>query len=509
MNFKLIKKWFFRVVLAQIALSIVALIWVDYQIDDMWGAHTSVVDHAKFKTAQTRIAIENVNTLSTDGTRMLSNQTVVIDNGKIQSIGSNITVPSDSLIVDGEGKYLIPGLIDSHVHLWQSPNDLLLYLANGVTHVRELNGSQDHLRWREEIKNGRIGPRLFVASRRLNSNNYLKGLLDGWTAKTSSIGASEQAEATLSSFENQRYDAVKIYSFLSKEHFSSLNDAAGKVNIPMLGHIHIAVELGEIWNSTLKELAHIEEIVKALDREFGGFSEDSADEYLEFVHARSQEVAAKLSENHMAVVTTLWLSESFERQRHDLDSALGEAELAYVNPGITELSPLASRVMGWLPNSNIYRISQDHSHEVLAGDKLYWNTYAKAHQILLRAMVKEGVTLMAGTDANVPTAVPGFSMHDELQSLTKAGMTPSQALLSATAVPASWMNVKSGKIAQGYNADLVLLDANPLADIGNTTTINSVVSNGQFLSRRQLNEMLSAVKKANDQDRKTNIDAFR
>lgn len=509
MNFKLIKKWFFRAVFVQIFLAIVAFIWIDYQIDDMWGAHTSVVDHSRFITPQARIVIENVNMLSSDGTNMLADQTVIIDEGKIQSIGPNLSVPSDAMIVNGEGKYLIPGLIDSHVHLWQSPNDLLLYLANGVTHVRELNGSEEHLRWREEIKSGRLGPKLFVASPRLNSNNYLKGLFGDWTAKTSSIGTSEKAEETLTSFNNKGYDGVKIYSFLSKEHFSAINGAAGQLNIPILGHIPTAVTLDQIWHSNLKELAHIEEIVKALDREFGGFNEENAAEYLKFVQARSKDVANKLIENHMAVVTTLWLTESFAKQRHELHTALSEVELAYVNPGISELSPIASRVMGWLPDSNIYRISHGHSHDELEGDKVYWNTYAKAHQILLRAMTNEGVTVMAGTDANVPTAVPGFSMHDELKSLTNTGMTPSQALHSATAAPASWMNVKSGKIAIGYNANLVLLNANPLADIGNTKAINSVISNGRLLSRDQLNEMLSAVKKANDQHRETNIDAYR
>jgi imidazolonepropionase-like amidohydrolase len=123
-------------------------------------------------------------------------------------------------------------------------------------------------------------------------------------------------------------------------------------------------------------------------------------------------------------------------------------------------------------------------------------------------MVKNGVTLLAGTDANVPTAVPGFSMHDELQSLTKAGMTPSQALLAATATPAKWMKVKSGKVVQGYNADLVLLDANPLIDIKNTKTINTVISNGRLIPRQQLDQMLSEVKTVNDQSRKTDIDQF-
>lgn len=509
MNFKLIKKWLLRVAIAQIILSFAAYIWVDYEINAMWGAHTSVVDHKKFDTPHTLIVVKNVNALSADGSAMLGNQTVIIDQGKIQSIGADITFPKNATVVDGSGKYLIPGLIDSHVHLWQSPNDLLLYLANGVTHIRELNGSEEHLRWREEIRQGRMGPKLFVASSRLNSNGVFKGWFNRWTAKITSIGAPESAEKVLQSFSNKKFDAVKVYSKLSSEDFSAVNKAAEKVNIPILGHIPMSVGLADIWSSNLSELAHIEEIVKALDREFGGYDSSNAQEYLQFVQERSDQVATNLVKSKMAVVTTLWLMESFPKQRHDIHSALSEVELSYVNPGISELSPLTSRVMGWLPNSNIYRISHDHSAEVLQGDRAYWDTYAKANQILLMAMVKNGVTLMAGTDANVPTAVPGFSMHDELLSLTKAGMTPSQALLAATAIPAQWMKTKSGRVAQGYNADLVLLDANPLKNIQNTKAINTVISNGRLIPRQKLNEMLSEVKKVNDQSRKTDIDQFR
>lgn len=508
MNYKLIKKWFFRVVLTQICLTIAAFIWVDYHIDDMWGGHTVVVDHKKFKAPQALIAFKNVNALSVDGLSMIANQTVIINHGKIQAIGSDIPVPNSAKIIDGAGKYLIPGLVDSHVHLWQSANDLLLYLANGVTHVRELNGTEEHLRWRSEIENGRMGPKLFVASRRLGSKSKLKGWFEAWTAETSSISAPENADALLASFSNSKYDAVKVYSLLNKEDFTAIDSVANNVSIPLLGHIPITVELDDIWRSNLNELAHIEELTKALDREFGGYNSQNTEEFLQFVQARSEDISNKLIENNMAVVTTLWLMESFTKQKHDIHQALNEVELEYVNPGITELSPLSPKVMGWLPDSNVYRIGHGHSIDELQGNKDYWNTYAKAQHILFKVMVQKGVIMLAGTDANVPTTVPGFSMHDELQSLTNAGMTPSQALLSATAVPASWMKIKSGKIAQGYNADLVLLDANPLKNIKHTKSIDSVISNGRLIPRKQLDEMLSDVKNANDKSRKVDIKQY-
>ena len=161
-----------------------------------------------------------------------------------------------------------------------------------------------------------------------------------------------------------------------------------------------------------------------------------------------------------------------------------------------------------MPDSNVYRIDGDHTHDELENDKNYWNTYAKANQLLLRAMMKAGVTILAGTDANVPTAVPGFSMHDELESLTNAGMTNTEALFSATAAPASWMNIKSGKIAKGYRADLVLLNANPLVDINHTRAIEAVISNGRLLTHDNIENMKTAVVKANNSSRTVSLDAY-
>lgn len=503
------KKWLIRTILFFTALTIATFIWVDHEIEKMWGGNTVVVEHTKFGSPQIQIAIKEINVLSPDGSTMLANQTVIIEKGIIQSIGPNASVSENASVINGKGKYLIPGLIDSHVHLWQSPNDLLLYVANGVTHIRELNGSEDHLRWKQEIKDGRIGPNLFVASSRLNSNSRINGWFAHWTAKMTSVNAPENAEAILQSFSKETYDAVKIYSKLSKEDFFAVDKAAENISIPILGHIPMSVGLKEIWKSNLREIAHIEELVKALDREFGGYDEDNAKEFLQFVRDRGNDVTDHLFENEMAVVTTLWLMESLSKQRHALHSALEEIELDYVNPGITELSPLTSRVMGWLPDSNIYRISNDYTTEKLSADKTYWDTYVKANHILLKFMVNKGITVLAGTDANVPTVVPGFSMHDELKSLTASGMSPAQALFSATAAPANWMKAKSGRVAPGYNADLVLLNASPLENIENTKTIDTVIVNGRIFNRKLLDEMLDAVKEANDNSRTVDVSKYK
>ena len=500
-----IKKWALRLLLVFIILNIILFLWAEHEIDQYWGAHTTVVDPAQFNLPQQKMVITNVNTLSSDGNNMLAGQSVLIDRGVIDSIGADISIPQDAVVIDGTGQYLIPGLMDAHVHLWQSPNDLLLYVANGVTHVRELNGSPEHLQWRQEIKEGRLGPHLFVASSRLNSNGLFKAWFDAWTAKIASVNQVNDAESVVQKFSKQGFDAIKIYTFLSKDHFFHMNTVAGERGVQLLGHIPITMQLDELWQTNLKELAHIEEIVKALNREFGGYTSSTADAYLRYVRERSDDVAEQLKNNNMAVVSTLWLMESFARQKQDIHSTLSNVELAYVNPGIAESTHPSVRVMGWLPEVNIYRLPENLSAERKRSNKIYWDTYAEANRIVLKALMENNVHLMAGTDANVPVTVPGFSLHDELKSLNAAGMTPAQVLRSATAAPAEWMGVKSGKVVPGYRADLLLLNKNPLQNIEHTQSIESVILGGRLMDRNQLDQILKAVKDANDESRTEDI----
>jgi hypothetical protein len=269
-------------------------------------------------------------------------------------------------------------------------------------------------------------------------------------------------------------------------------------DIPLIGHLPVSVPLDALWTSGQSELAHIEEIAKALDAEFGYFNNANADEYLEFVARRSDDVVAKLTEHDIAVVSSLWLIESIARQKAAPADLVEEIELRYANPGLVEGTPLSK---GWLPGNNAYEIDPEAGPAEREAAAAYWTTFAEAHRILLRAMRDKGVRVMAGTDANTAGTVPGFSLHDELKSLTKAGLSPAQSLRSATAAPAERMNHKAGRIAPGYRADMVLLRANPLEDIANTRTIEGVIVDGRFLDRAQLDTILAAVEEANEESR--------
>jgi len=280
------------------------------------------------------------------------------------------------------------------------------------------------------------------------------------------------------------------------------------------------MELSDIYFKQ-NGIAHLEELMNVLNREFSGytaklglqwdgsgFSSETADEFLVFVDKRSDEIANDLLTQDIAVTTTLWLVESFIRQKVELDNVLSEVELEYENPGISEWSTMTPRGIGWLPEVNRYKWPEDWNDERRAKSKIYWQTYAEACRVILNNLVNKGIKIMAGTDANLPPTVPGFSLHDELISLNRAGMTSSQILRSATSAPSQWLDNNAGEILVGRKANLVLLNKNPLLDISNTKSINSVVINGKLLDRTVLDEILNSVRQANDSSRKINIDSY-
>lgn len=475
----------------------------------IYGGKTEIVNHSDFQIEQKSFCIEHVNLLAEDGESFISNQRIYIDNGKIVSVDSSFQAPSDWPTIDASGKYLIPGLIDSHVHLFKSQNDLLLYLATGVTEIREMIGEEDHLQWREEIKAGRPGPDMFIASPRLGSF----GFMEGWFMKVSqgfnNIRDAKEAESYVNRYAELGYDAVKIYSYLNEEAYEAVNKYAVEKGMKVVGHIPFDLELDAIWNSNQTEIAHIEELMNAFRREYGRFeTQEEADDFLAYVDRRSREIAPNLKENRISVTTTIWLTQSFVRQKFELEKVLKEVELAYENPGISEWDEKIPGGLGWLPHINRYKMPEELTGEERAGQKIWWYTYGYACQLILRSLHEEGVSIIAGTDANLPPTVPGFSLHDELQAMQEAGMTKAEVLRSATAIPAQWMGSNTGVIAEGFKANLLLLDQNPLADISYTQSINTVILDGRIYPRAHLDQILKAVKAANDASRTEDISRF-
>ncbi len=211
------KKLIAYLVIALVAVTILFVIWANRGIVALYGGHTDEVDYEQFNPSSDPVAITNVHVLTPNGEAFIPGQTVLIERGLITSVDTVPVGSADFQIIDGAGKYLIPGLIDSHVHLFKSPNDLLLYVANGVTQIREMIGEPDHLKWRQQIEEGRIGPDMFVVSPRLGSFEILEGWFMVWSQGFMNIRDAKEAEKTVEQLFEDGYDGVKVYSHLNKE----------------------------------------------------------------------------------------------------------------------------------------------------------------------------------------------------------------------------------------------------------------------------------------------------
>jgi len=506
---KTLSKWLLGFLVCTAILVTAYLLWFKNGVNFIYGAHTEVVDHTVFATPIELTAITNVNVLSPDGQTMLPNRTVVVDGGQISSITTDGILPANAVIIDGRGKYIIPGLVDSHMHLMKSPNDLLLYVANGVTHVRDLGGPPELLKLREEIEQGRVGPRMFVTSPPMNTKGLIEGAFFELISFHKTTRTVEQAKSMAKNFVEQGYDAIKTYH-LDMPSYRAVNELAADLGVPTTGHFPLTLELSELAVTQQKEVAHIEEIVRVLIREFGSINDKGSDAFYAHVEARSDDIIDDLLANDITVNSVLWFMESIIDQFSNLEAALKAVPIEYANPGLVEGSnDVEGYEIGWLPGYNQFEAVNDVSEERYKRNEIFWQARERAHHILLKAMARRGVRLIAGTDSGGSLVVPGFSIHDELQSLNLGGMSLAQTLATATKNPAELMNSNAGTIEAGRRADLLILNKNPLVDIENTRAIDTVILNGRVFDRDQLDAMLAAVKQANENSRKVNIDKYR
>jgi imidazolonepropionase-like amidohydrolase len=496
-------------VLTVLAIAALAAILGMIHVDRIWGGLVERVDPGRFQVDSELIVITDVSVLAPNGAEMLAPRTVVIDQGKIAAISTTTPALETARTVDGSGLYLVPGLIDSHVHLRRQPNDLLLYLANGVTAVRDLSGSASILDWRDEVDRGeRVGPRISVASPLLYTTSRARGWFRGATEPRQNVITPAGAAAIVSWLKSQGYDALKLYSDIDPEVFRAINSAARDAGIHTVGHLPFAFSLEELNTTELQEIGHIEELIKKLQDEFDADVHGPYQEaFPAFVAERSDAVIDPIIENDIAINTTLWLMEVIGNQAFDLRAELRRIPLEYANPGMIEGSPYVS-ALGWLPGRNAFEVTESVSAEERDRIEASWEARAEAHRILFRRMVERGVRLTAGTDATTHLMIPGFSMHEELASLVRNGMSPAEALRAAGGVSAQLIGVDSGVVEPGRNADLILLTANPLEDIHNTMAIEAVIADGRLFDRATLDAMLDSVERANSDSRTIPIDEF-
>jgi len=436
------------------------------------------------------VAITDVTVIDVADGGRLAGQTVVIRGTRIAAVGTvtRVPVPRGARVIDGRGKFLIPGLWDVHVHSPPDPEARAVFLplevANGVTGVRHMWGTPAVLQQRADVAGGTlVGPRMVVGSPLVDGPRPMwRGSL---TAETEADG-----RRLVDSLRQRGYDFVKVYQFLPRAAYFGIAGEARRRGIPFAGHVPFSVSAAEAADVGQHSIEHAMNLTitcsRAEDRLRAELAAAAADTGLalpeHFVllargeseplatydEARCAPVFAKLASNGTWVVPTLVLHRAHARLRDSATHA--DPRLRYMSPATRATWTAAAR--GGIPGAETI----DHGITRVIG-----------------ALRRARVGILAGTDALNPYVYPGFSLHDELALLVGAGLTPLEALRAATLDPARFLDATDslGTVAPGQLADLVLLDADPLADIQNTRKIRAVVLNGRLLDRVALDALLA------------------
>jgi hypothetical protein len=447
----------------------------------------------------TSVVIRHVTVIDMTGGPAKRDMTVVISGNRITAISRSRgdRIPGGAQIIDGSGKYLIPGFWDMHVHFTQVDTTFPLFIANGVTGVRNMGGElNDLLQWRARVSAGTlIGPRVLTCG----------PILDG--PKPAAVGphvvVSSVAEGkdTVVMLKQRGADCIKVYDRLPRDVYFAIIDEAKRQRLPVVGHVPLSLTSMEASDAGEKSIEHLGSILEGssaieselmqLERSLEPVTQPS--DFPRHIAARgtrmldtySKEKAAKLFShfvrNRTWQVPTLevkWAQTFID----DLNSRPDE-RLKYIPQ---------SQLQWWTPEKNFF--ARYRTPEYIVFRKRLW----KKELELVGAMHRAGVPLMTGTDLSGAYVFPGFSLHHELELLVEAGLTPLEALQAATRNPAIFLGElkSSGTIERGKIANLILLDANPLTDIRNTQRIRSVFLNGKYLSRTDLDKLLASAEAA-------------
>ncbi len=394
--------------------------------------------------------------------------------------------------IDAGNRFLMPGLWDMHVHFGGGPeliaeNQALLplYIANGITTVRDASGDlgEQVLQWRGEIADGRLkGPRLF------SSGPKIEGLDPVWKG-TIEVGSRPDVDKAIARLQALKVDFVKITdSTLKPELFLYAVERARAAGLRVSGHIPQALTVAQAVDAGLSSIEHLDyawnlgvadEAQIAADFAAGRITRAEAAARLD--SGFNPQIAARayrdLAARGVAVTPTLFVSTTIAGLASD-DHA-NDPELAYIGPGIRAT----------------YNWRIERARKASAAETAARKAHVKALSALLPMLRDAGVSILAGTDAGFLNSFdyPGFSLHKELALYVQSGLTPVQALQSAVLAGPAWFGLSDqyGAVASGRMADLVLLDANPLADIAATRSISMVMLRGQPFDRARLDTMLA------------------
>jgi hypothetical protein len=453
-------------------------------------------------------AFTHVNLIPMTQEVALKDQTVLVQGDQIMYVGRSrsVKIPSKATIIDGEGAYLMPGLADMHVHIYEESRDeypvspLNLYIAKGVTTIRDCGTAPIHpsdtfvLDWRDEILSGKtIGPMIYSSGRTIHGP------------------VADSARVVQERYEDG-FDFVKLYMELSKKELEAAQGTAEELGMYSVGHIPYQVGLEQAISSGLDEIAHLEELTfelmwadqrptrtLSMDQWLTSFIEAVSERYgydlgteidfdpVEFEKlqgSQMDQMLRSLRENEIPVGTTLAVGEVVDQKLFDLDQFLRREENVYLAPGLVDEI---------LAGQNRHQLMFD----AIGKNKALLDWKGDLDFYVLRRLKEAGIMIVSGTDAGSSSigVVEGFATHDDLRILIENGFSAYEALQTATVNAARVVEKMNGKgnfgtIEVGKRADLILLAGNPLDDILNTQKILGVMAAGRWFNQPVLGDLM-------------------
>ena len=424
------------------------------------------------------IVFKNVTVIPMDAETSLSKQTVVIQNGIIKAIGKKVKYSKNALIVDGKGKYLMPGLAEMHGHIHANEDEklatdiLLLYALNGVTTVKNMLGSPLHLTLRDKVASGELlGPRIITAGPQFSGRD---------------LKTEEEGIAQVKSQKKMGYDLLKIKEGLSLTVFEAIAKTAQAEHIPFGGHVPFAVGIFNAAKLGFSTVDHLDGIIPALiprvdtlsEKDLGIFGSKKA--YLADL-SRLDPILQVLRENKVWVTPTQSFAEHWQSPMRSSAELLQYPEMKYMDKKTIEQ---------WVQMKKGMTSGENY-------DTLHIIQYLDLRKKIVLECQRKGVNLLAGTDAGQCFMVPGFVLHREMAYLVEAGLTPYEALKTATFNAGQFLDdPKIGVVRPGAMADLILLAENPLKDIHAIDKITGVMLKGKWINKQEIEAMLKKLEKS-------------
>ncbi len=413
----------------------------------------------------------NVNVVPMTSDIVIAQQSVVVAGSKITRIGhvDSVPVPRDAVIVDGTDRFLMPGLAEMHAHVTgtdalQVERLTTLFLANGITTIRGMLGRESHLVLRDQFESGAIpGPRFVTSGPSLNGR---------------SVSGAADAARQVREQQAAGYDFIKIHPGLSNDEFVALASTANEIGMPYAGHVPVAAGVRRALQNNMATIDHLDGYFAAMlpvsshsSGGFGGFFDVMLAGDLDASEI-SEIVAATKDAGTWNVPTQVLIEQLID------DTPAMELkerpETRYVS---------AQTVSKWIVTKEAQLNERGFDPEIAA------LAIALRRRLILE-LHEAGAGLLLGSDAPQTFNVPGFSTHRELEALVAAGLSPFDALRTGTAAVAEFLGSNGGIVAEGKDADLILLDANPLDDIRNSNRIHGVMLRGHWHSATELETRL-------------------